>query len=185
MPGLVLRSPFHTCLASGSGMFRNWMGCDHSLHFRNCSSRARPQRLSLPFFLGGRGYKTRKVWVFLSFVLETRTRFRSLTLVLSPCLFGFSKYRKKKISWRNLFFCIMHQICSVCWLKCLVGEREGSRGHFHLVFWNLHFSCPPSLILAMPFQACRGRTLPWRVPYYFFEYSKNDFPHFAGVLGGF
>ena len=82
--GLPLHSPLHTCRASGSGMFQNWVESGPSLHFRNYSFWAGPQRLSLPFSWVVMAAKLERSGASLSFDLETRTRFRSLTWFCLP-----------------------------------------------------------------------------------------------------
>lgn len=66
-----------------------------SLHFRDCTCWSGPQRPYLPFSWVVVAFKTGKVWSSLSFELETRTHFRSLTWFCLPGYYSTSEIKKK------------------------------------------------------------------------------------------
>lgn len=72
--GLPLHSPFHTCLAPGSGMCQDWMGSDILCTLEIVPLMPGPKDFTCPF-LGDRGYKTGNTCVSFSFDLEDRDTF--------------------------------------------------------------------------------------------------------------
>lgn len=114
--------------------------------FRNCSSWAGPQRPYLPFSWVVVAFKTGKVWASLSFDLEIRIHFRSLTWFCLPAYYSTSEIKKESIKGL-LILC--HAPCRFCRLTEILAVWKGSFWSSRkLVFWHFHSSCL-SLVLVI------------------------------------